>query len=518
MKKIVSILCTIIIVIFLSTDLFAKMGSGKVSAKSDDVDIQMFGAMQVYPTFINNPDFNDDQTNWDYVMFEAGFCGDDDVSVRSETRLGFEGYGQNWTFHTILETQFVWDKRNTDRGSGNYGSSGDSAFAGDAFGIERCDFTYDFTSHGLPVTLYAGWGVDWLDVESGGLLYAYDDPHIGLSGEVNNIKWKANYRFYYDTIDEDDGGEVDTLDGDSLDWDVVDFRLTIPVETGLGTMNLNPIYAYSDNKEANADVSYFALQTFGQMGSFTPRAEFIYAYGEKDRYRTDCNLMEDDDADIESFAGYASLMYNHSPAFNPYIGFYYARGDDDAYDDDIEAYNPLNSAMFFTQTLGFREAFIYQGVPALGTQLFSNLPTMFGANEYYGGSAYSNINRGGGYGGFVNCGSAENAGVQAIALGVEGKYGKWDYKLQGQYMEFEETGALEDLHEREGIFSGEDADDIDDELGTEIDFRLIYHFNEHFFIGNFFSLFDPGDGIEDLHGEDYDEMAIANSILIDWHF
>jgi hypothetical protein len=485
------------------------MGSGKVTAKSQDVDIEIFGALQTFPTFIDDPDFNDEQTDWDYVLFEDGFCGEDDVSIRGEARVGFNGYGPNWTFHTILETQFVWDKGNTDRGAGNYGSHGDSAFSGQAFGVERCAYTYDFTAHGLPVTLFAGWDVDWLDVESGALLYAYDDPHIGVSGEISNIKWKANYRIFYDTIDEDDGGEVSTLDGNSMDWDVYDFRLTIPLDTGMGIMNFNPIYAYSNNEEANADVSYFAVQTFGKMGPFTPRAEFIYATGEKDRYRTDCTLMEDDDADIESFAGYFSLAYNHSPAFNPYVAFVYARGDDDAYDDDIEAYNPLNNAMYFTSTLGFRNGLIYQGVPALGTQLFSNLPSKFGANGVQGG---------GGYGGFVNCGSAENPGVQTIAIGVEGAYDKWEYKIQGQYMEFEETGALEDLHEREGIFGGEDADDIDDELGVEVDFRVLYNFNNHFFIGNTLSVFDPGDGIEDLHGDDFDEMAIVNTLLLDWHF
>lgn len=128
--------------------------------------------------------------------------------------------------------------------------------SGEDFGIERCAYTYDFTSHGLPVTLFAGWDVDWLDVETGGLLYAYDDPHLGLKGKINDIQWKANYRVYYDTIDQDDGGETFTFDGNSLDWDVYDFRMTIPVDTGIGVMNINPIYAYSDNSEENSKISY----------------------------------------------------------------------------------------------------------------------------------------------------------------------------------------------------------------------------------------------------------------------
>lgn len=114
MKKIIIALWTVIVIGLICPNLYAKMGSGKVTAKSEDVNIEIFGALQSFPTFINDPDFNDDQTNWDYVMFEDGFCGEDDVSVRTEARVGFQGYGENWTFYTILESQFVMSKTETD--------------------------------------------------------------------------------------------------------------------------------------------------------------------------------------------------------------------------------------------------------------------------------------------------------------------------------------------------------------------------------------------------------------------
>src|SRR6056297_884284 len=219
MKKITMSLVVLLTVLLVSPNLFAKMGTGKLTAASDDVDIQFFGSFEPRPTFVDNPDFNDKQTGFDYLVGEAGLFGEDDVSVRTEARLGFKGSGKNWTFNTILESDFVLDKRNTDRGAGRVGPS-DSGMTGEDFGIEKLLFTYDFTEHCCPIELRAGWETNWLDIETGGLIYADDHPHISLRGKVSNIGWQVNYMSIYDDIGIDDGGEVGTMDGDNLDWDV----------------------------------------------------------------------------------------------------------------------------------------------------------------------------------------------------------------------------------------------------------------------------------------------------------
>ncbi|MFW5901814.1 MAG: hypothetical protein ACOCTS_02115, partial [Thermodesulfobacteriota bacterium] len=94
--------------------------------------------------------------------------------------------------------------------------------------------------------------------------------------------------------------------------------------------------------------------------------------------------------------------------------------------------------------------------------------------------------------------------------------GKFSYKTQFQYFWFEETGALEDLRDDDGTPLY--AEDIDDEIGWEFDLQLTYHFTSHFSIGNVISIFDPGDGIEDLRGSDYDETAYLDTIELIWTF
>jgi hypothetical protein len=77
-----------------------------------------------------------------------------------------------------------------------------------------------------------------------------------------------------------------------------------------------------------------------------------------------------------------------------------------------------------------------------------------------------------------------------------------------QYFEFEDTGALEDVEGKR----------IDDEMGWEFDLNLTYHFTNHFSLGNTFSVFDPGDGIQDLYGDDFDQTAIMNTFEMRWNF
>jgi hypothetical protein len=516
MKKLSTGLVVLLAVLLVSPAVFAKMGSGKMTAASDDVNIEMFGSFEPRPTFVDNPDFNDEQTNYDFLIGEAGAFGEDDISVRTETRLGFKGYGKNWTFNTILEADFVFSKTETDRGAGRWPDTlHDSGMTGEDFGIEKLLFTYDFSDYCFPAQLRVGWETNWLDIETGGLIYADDHPHISLHGKASNVKWQVNYMSIYDDIDtaDDEGG----FDGNNLDWDVYSARMTIPVST----MNVCPIYAYSDNEKRDADLSYFGIQTFGKMGPFVPKAEFAYAYGDKDHYdkawndtkaaqagKINGSMLEDDEADIGAYAFYASLKYQASQMFNPYLAVLFASGDDDAFDDDIEAYNAITSTQrYLFSDIGIEDSFIAHYVPVLGSNLYSYLPARIGAGDDTG------------YGGVSDHSSAESPGMQALFLGMMGNHGKWYYKLQGSYFEFEEVGALEDLGEL-GVFSGEGAQkgDIDDEMGFEITFRLKYDFSNHFSIANVISAFEPGDGIEDLRGDDYDDTAFMNTVEIAWRF
>jgi hypothetical protein len=98
--------------------------------------------------------------------------------------------------------------------------------------------------------------------------------------------------------------------------------------------------------------------------------------------------------------------------------------------------------------------------------------------------------------------------MMMLGLGAKGTMGAWGYQAQIMYFLFEEEGALEDLY----------GTSIDSEVGTEMDLRVTYAFNKHFSLGNVISVFIPGDGVQDLRGDDYDDTAFLNTVEITWNF
>lgn len=465
-----------------STPAMAEIGTGKVTAKSSDIDISIFGSLKTYPHFLENVDFNKDDTPYDFLVDESGILDDDDVTVRNEFRLGFRGEGENWDFMTILEGDFALDKNNTDRGARG-GEIPDTGMTGEDFGIEKLNFTYDFTSHGLPATLRTGWDTNFLDLETGGVLYGDDHPYIGLKGKINDISWEAMSLFIFD-----DAGSTGINNADDMDWNVYNLKFVAPIED----MRISPFYAYSDNEEHEAHIHYMGIQTFGKLGIFTPRAEFVYAYGEMEDLELPDGRIED--ADINAYAGFASIEANLCPLVNPYIGGFVLSGDDDAYDDDVEAFNPITNSARYSPTFGMENAFIYRSVPILGSDLYSNDTSMLGETD--------------GYGGVRNLSKADSPGMYSLGLGCKGDYEKFSYKTQFQYFLLADEEALEDLKGHR----------IDDDLGCELDLQLTYHFNEHFSLGNVISVFVPGDAIEDYYDSSYNDVAYINTIEMKWTF
>jgi len=468
-----------------STQVLAEIGSGKVSAKSSDIDISIFGHLKVFPHFISDPDFNDDDTPYDFLLSEAGTLDNDTVSVAHEFRLGFLGKGNNWSFMSILESNFVFDKNNTDRGA-RAGEPLDSGMTGEDFGIEKLEFTYNFSDYGFPVTLETGWNTKHLDWETGALCYLDDHPYVGLKGNFNDISWELLSAFVYDNPGT---SPVGSDDADALDWEIYTLKFSMPV----ATMKVAPFYAYSDNQARESKVSYFGIETYGKIGILSPKAEIVYATGDRDDLPVGGGDIED--ADVEAFAAFGYLEANLEPSINPYLGGYYIQGDNDASDDDIEAFNAITNAAQYTHTFGMTNGFMYQYVPVIGTHIYSNSPSMLGKNS--------------GYGGISNSASAESPGMYSFGLGCKGAVGDLTYKTQLQKIYLEETGALEEVT---GV------SDIDDVLGWQYDLLLTYQFSDHFSIGNCISIFEPGDAVEDLRGDDYDETAIMDTIEMKWKF
>ncbi len=487
MKKFVIFL---VVVAFLAMPMvaMAKMGSGKVTAKSKDIDIELFGTLKTYPHFMSNPDFNSDDTPYDRILDENGWM--DDTSIRNEFRIGWKGTGKNWDFIVILESDFTLNKANGDRGEDTYGP-GSIGMSGNSFGVEKLQFRYNFADYGLPVGIETGWQTKWLDIKTGGLVYGDDHPYIGLYGKIGSASWEALYLTIQDTLDK----IGPNFDGDRLDWRAYTLKVNFPIKSEGVDLIISPFYAFSENENHKAYVNYLGAEFYGKIGMFTPRVELAYAVGTEDD--VDLPNGTQDDLDVGAFAAFASLDVNFSKSLIPYIGGYYIQGDGDANDGDAEAFNPITNISRYTPTFGIENAFIYRLVPALGTHLYANDFGMLGDTA--------------GYGGISNHNKLENPGMMMIGGGLKGTYNKWSYKTQIMYFWFEDTGALEDI-----AYGG--STDIDDNVGLEFDLNFTYKFSNHFSMGNTFALFDPGDGVQDIRGDDYDETAIMDTVELKWAF
>ena len=450
---------------------FAKMGSGQMSAKSKDIDVEFFGSLKSYPHFMTDVDFNDDNTVLDFIVDENSAMKDH--SVRNELRIGWKGTGENWDFLVILEGDFVMNKVNGDRGEGTWGPDAGSGMSGNSFGLEKMEFGYDFG----PFKLSTGINGRALDMKTGGILYGDDHPFFGLKGKAGAMNWEALYIMVQDDIDDSSG----VLDGDDLDWRVYSLRAAFD----LGGFTLAPMYAFSDNNEHQAQTHYLGVEGYGKVGIVTPRFEVIYATGEMDE---DTGLTQD--YDIDAWGAFASLEFDLGKKFNPYVGGYYLSGDDDPNDDDLEAFNGITNISRYTPTFGMENALIYRAVPALGSHLYTNNFNMLGNTQ--------------GYGGISNSSKGDAPGMIMYGLGAKGQLTEqFSYKTQLMCFELEEKDAL-------GI--------DDDDMGWEFDLQLTYAFNNHFSIGNVLSIFDPGDAIEDIRGADFDDTAYMDTIEMKWKF
>ncbi|QTA92330.1 hypothetical protein [Desulfonema magnum] len=439
-------------------------------------EVEFFGSLKTYPTFMSNVDFNDDDTSMDKILDENGFMADH--AVRNEVRIGMKGGGDNWDFMVILESDFTLNKPNGDRGGNPSTDPMDAGMTGEDFGVEKVNFGYSFCP---SFKINTGWNTKALDIHSGGILYGDDHPYIGLAGSAGPMKWEALYLIIFDEISTDKNSGI--LDGEELDWRVYTFRAGFD----LGGFTIAPMYAFSDNDARNAEVHYAGLEAYGKLGFITPRLEFIYAMGDKD--------IGDQEFDINAWGAYASVDLNISKAFTPYFGGYYLTGDDDlsADDDELGAFNGISNISRYTPAFGIENAFIYRYVPGLSTHLYSNNFAMIGTKS--------------GYGGISNSSMGDGPGMIMGGVGVKGSVGNFAYQLQGMHFMFAEEDAAA---------AALGLDEIDDEVGTEVDLRLTYNFNQHFSLGNTCAVFLPGDAIEERLGTD--DTAILNTIELVWKF
>lgn len=474
MKRFLTIVIVTAVMLF-PAGVSGKMGSGQVSAKSSDIDIVMFGSLKTYPTFMDNVDFNSNDTIYDRILDESGWMKGH--TIRNELRLGWQGTGENWDFLITLEADFSLSKVNADRGA-NVTDPKDSGMTGEDFGVEKLNFGYNFGTF----KLFTGWNSKFLDIRSGGILYGDDHPYIGLSGKAGSTSWEALYIIVQDDIETTGSG---VFRSETLDWRFYSLRAGF----SLDNFTLAPIYTFSDNDQRNASVHYVGVEGYGKLGILTPRFEVIYASGDQ-------SIAGSPDLDIEAWGAYASVDFNISKAFVPYVGAYYLTGDSDPNDNKVEAFSGITNISRYTATFGMENAFIYRYVPVIGSHLYSNNFNTLGSVP--------------GYGGISNSSKGDAPGMVMLGAGAKGSVGRFSYKTQIMYFQFEEQGALEN--------AANYGKQIDSEVGIEFDLQLTCKFGKHFSIGNVLALFFPGDGIKDIRGAGYTETAFLDTIELKWSF
>jgi hypothetical protein len=432
-------------------------------------DVSFFGYARVMPTYYNNFDFNKNAPDV-ATLNEGGFVSGE--HIRGELRLGWKAGGDKWKITMTAESDLIYNKNNADRSfysSSQINSANNTNAnpnAGAEFGIERAEFSYAFTP---AFELFTGWPISAVDIGTGGLLYGDDHPIIGFRGKLtDNIKYQLVYISIQNTPII--GASESSL---ARDWRAYFLKPEFTFGTASAKMTLSPIVLFSDNRAANAKITYYGLEGIGQFGMIKPSFEVIAADGE---FRTTPTV------DIKSYAAFAGVELAVNKAFNPYVALRYTKGDDNAGDTEAEGFVGITDIGRFTPLMGMDGNILGENLAGAATSIFLS-PLYSYAPERAGGGRT--------YGGISNAGSGNNPGSQILAVGAKGSLDdfvkNFSYKVQAFYIRYDKTGNL--------VKTG--GGSVDKYAGTTADVQLMYAFSPNFSTNYIFSAFFPGDGIKD---------------------
>lgn len=454
------------------------------------VNLDIFTQGKFQPTYFSNFDL-DSSVDDGATGTSAGAVQVGDEYVRAEVRLGVMASGENWTGKLLLENDFALDANAVDR-----------AYRGERFGLEQAFFTYTFDP---MFTVQAGWTFKNLDMASGGLLYGDDHPLFGATGKTSwgsyDVYWMPIVDGLISNISDPNRPTADAVNGE-LDWDVYASKFDIDLGNG---SRVSPILTYSDNQQRDAEATYFGAEYIGDIGAVKVRAEILGVTGSINGGSSTLEngtVVNNSGNDISAYAGYASLEYPVSDAFNPYIALRVASGDDDPTDNDVEGWVGITDIGRFAPLIGIDGQFMGWG-PNSNAAISSSL---FGLGLDTAGPG------GAGYGGISNAGTGNNPGQIMLAFGSSGNLSsispKLSYQAQVFPMWFHKTGGLESLSTASGS--------VDSFAGTELDLAVKYQANEYFAPRLVLSSFLPGKGVEDATGAD--DAAYVAMLELNWNY
>ena len=464
----------------------AAMALEVPTASGVKLDIITQGKFQ--PTYYSNFDLDSSKVDGPTAT-SAGYVQMGDEFVRAEVRLGAVATGKNWTGKILLENDFALDANSVDR-----------AYRGERFGLEQAFFTYTFDP---AFTVQGGWTFKDLDMASGGLLYGDDHPLFGATGKTS---W-GSYDVFWMPIND---GLISRSNSDPTpaqvngqeDWDV--FASKFDIDLGGGS-RISPILTFSDMQQTDAETTYFGVEYIGNIGALKIRAEVLGATGSFNGGSSvleNGTVVDNTGDDISAFAGYASVEYPVSEAFNPFVALRVTSGDDDPTDNDVEGWVGITDIGRFSPLIGINGQF-------MGWQPDSNRAISSGL---YGLSLDQAGPGGAVYGGILSAGTGNNPGQIMLSFGSSGNLAaispKLSYQAQIFPMWFQQTGGLESLSTASGS--------VDSFAGTELDVALKYQANEYFAPRLVLSSFLPGKGVEDATGAD--DAGYVAMLELNWNY
>jgi len=452
-------------------------------------DISFFGTARVLPTYYSNFDFDDNKPD-DVTLNEGGMISGE--HIRSELRLGWKAGGDNWKIMMIAESDLIYEKDTVDRSFYFFSEKGDSIVAGreapnagSEFGIERVELNYTFAP---ALVLSTGWNIRAADIKTGGLLFGDDHPFIELGGKLTeNLKYALTY------ITVQNRQITEGISPVKDDWRAYMLKLNALVGSGNAKFDLSPFVLYSDNRFRNASVYYYGIEGTGQVGIFKPSFEFVYADGE---FRSPSTL------DIKAYAAFAGVEAAVSKAFNPYVAFRFATGDDNQNDNDVEGFVGITDIGRFTPLMGMDGNILGETLlNPYGNVLYSYAPERKS-------TTVSAI-----YGGIGNGGNGHNPGHMIIAFGSKGAISEpLSYKAQVFLIWYDQTKNIP-------VGLGKTVTEVDDYAGTTFDLQLSYKFSPNFSTYFIYSTFVPGDGIKDQLATTADDTpAMLASLGLVWTY
>ena len=437
-------------------------------------DVSFFGYARVIPTYYSNFDFDDNQPDA-AIATEAGTATGE--AIRSELRLGWKAGGDKWKIMMTTESDLIYSQFNVDRSANSNGSF---------FGIERAEFTYAFSP---ACELITGWPISAADIGTGGVLYGDDHPIIGFRGKLtDNVKYQL---LYIPVINAPVAGQS-TVAGD---WRVYLLKPEFSFGTGSAKGTLSPILLHSDNRAANAKITYYGLEGIGQFGMIKPSFEVIAADGE----------FRGTTRDIQAYAAFAGVEFALSKAFNPYVAVRYTSGDDNTSDTDVEGFVGITDIGRFTPLMGMDGNILGETMSAgvyYNSFLYSYAP-----DRAVGGNLY---------GGFGNGSSGNNPGSKIVAVGAKGTLDDFVKNLSYKAQVF---GIWFDKTENLSVGAGKTVSKVDTFAGTTFDLNLKYDFSKNFSASYIFSAFLPGDGIKDQQPITADDtFASLHTVNLLWTY